>query len=356
MSELERRTGEIMPAGYAELLDALRTRIQAAQTRAALAANRELIHLYWDIGKEIAERQEREGWGSSIIDRLSQDIQAAFPGISGFSTRSLHYMRKLYQSCRNDVILQQLAAELPWGHLMLLIDKIDHREQLCWYAQQALEHGWSRNILAVQIKSDLYARQGKALTNFSATLPPPQSDLAQQVLKDPYLFDFLLLDATARERDLETQLTTHLTRFLLELGAGFAFVGRQIHLEVAEQDFYLDLLFYHTRLHCYVVVELKTGVFCPADAGQLNFYLSAVDAQLRTPPDQPTIGILLCRGKQQLVVEYALRGLTQPIGVADWQTQLVTTLPDDLRPALPTIEEFEAEFQHFPANGGNGDE
>jgi predicted nuclease of restriction endonuclease-like (RecB) superfamily len=358
MSELERNHHEIMPSGYAELLDTLKTRIQCAQTRAALAANRELIQLYWEIGKEITERQAREGWGTSIIERLARDLQVAFPDVAGFSSRNLRYMRKFYTIGQVDVILQQLVAELPWGHIIMLLEKCADSAAARWYAQQAVEHGWSRNILAIQIKSDLYARQGQAVTNFRATLPPPQSDLATHALKDPYLFDFLTIDDALRERELQLQLMTHLTRFLLELGAGFAFIGRQVHLEVGEQDFYLDLLFYHTRLHCYVVVELKAGEFRPEDAGKLNFYLSAVDDRMRTPPDQPTIGILLCRGKDKLVVEYALRDLAKPIGVADWQPQLVSALPADLRPTLPTVEEFEAELQALTdeINGGSGDE
>jgi len=334
----------MLPAGYIELLDALKARIQAAQTRAALAANHELIQLYCDIGKEITDCQERDGWGSSIIKRIAHDLQVAFPGVSGFSPRNLWDMRRFYLTVCQDEILRQVVAVLPWGHILLLLNALEDNEHRKWYAQQALEHGWSRNILAMQIKSNLFDRQGRAVTNFQNTLPPPQSDLAQQVLKDPYIFDFLTIGEAAREREIEGQLIGHVTRFLLELGAGFAFIGRQVHLEIAGQDYYLDLLFYHTRLHCYVVVELKAGEFIPEDAGKLNFYLSAVDDQKRIPEDQPTIGILLCKGKHQLVVEYALRDLAKPIGVADWQSQLIAELPADLRPALPSVEEIEAEL------------
>ncbi|MHB9025901.1 MAG: PDDEXK nuclease domain-containing protein [Armatimonadota bacterium] len=353
MNDLTGRHNALLPAGYAELLESLKTRIHGAQVRAALAANRELINLYWEIGKELTERLEQERWGSSIIEQVAQDLQEAFPGMAGFSPRNLRYMRNFYLMGREDVILQQSVAKLPWGHIIMLLEKCHDREIIHWYAQQALEHGWSRNILALQITSALYDRQGKAITNFAKTLPPPQSDLAQQVLKDPYIFDFLTLGEAVREREIEEQLTGHVIRFLLELGAGFALVGRQVHLDVAGQDYYLDLLFYHTRLHCYVVVELKSGEFRPEDAGKLNFYLSAVDDQMRAPADQPTIGMLLCRGKRKLVVEYALRDLAKPIGVADWQTQLLSELPADLRPALPTVEEFEAELQAFTDDEGS---
>jgi len=323
-----------------------------------LAANREIIELYWEIGRQLQERMEHEGWGAAVIDRLAHDLQLAFPGLSGFSPRNLRYMRSFYRVSRDHAILQQVAAKLPWGHIMVLVDKCSEAEMLLWYAREAIEHGWSRNILALQLASRLYDRQGKAITNFQATLPPPQSDLAQQVLKDPYIFDFLTLETAAREREVEEQLIDHVTRFLLELGAGFAFLGRQVHLEVAEQDYYLDLLFYHARLHCYVVVELKTGEFRPEDAGQLNFYLSAVDERMRTNADGPTIGMLLCRGKRKLVVEYALRDLAKPIGVADWQMQLLSELPADLQPSLPTVEELETELAEFTAaeNAGDGDE
>ena len=393
MSELERKTGDIIPAGYAELLQTLKSRIRTAQTRVALAANRELIQLYWDIGQEIVNRQQRERWGASVIARLAADLQHEFPGVAGFSPRNIWRMRAFYLAYASDPILSQVATEienstpppsvdailsqvvtelenttppaevaaLPWFHNVILVESIKDGPQRLWYAQMAQEHGWSRNILVLQIKSELYARQGKAITNFQAALPPPQSDLAQQVLKDPYIFDFLTLTSAAHEREVEEQLTGHVVQFLLELGAGFAFLGRQVHLEIAEQDYYLDLLFYHTRLHCYVVIELKAREFSPEDAGKLNFYLSAVDDRLRSDADQPTIGILLCRGKRKFVVEYALRGLTKPIGVADWQDKLVAELPENLRPVLPTVAELEAEllalYGDAPADdGGNGDE
>jgi len=346
VSDIERRASIINFVGYAELLNTLKIRIRTAQTSAALAANREMIALYWDIGKAIVERQEKDKWGNAVISQIARDLQQAFPGIAGFSPRNIWDMRRMYLTFRHDEILRQVVAELPWGHILLLLNSVKNDDaRLLWYAQQVLEHGWSRNILAIQIKSNIYARKSQAVTNFQITLPPPQSDLACEALKDPYLFDFLTLEDAARERELEDQLVTHLTRFFLELGAGFAFIGRQVRLEVGGKEYYLDLLFYHTHLHCYVVVELKAGEFRPEDAGKLNFYLSAVDDRMQTSQDHPTIGILLCRGKHRLVVEYALRGLARPIGVADWQTQFVSTLPTDLRPNLPTIEEFEAGLQ-----------
>jgi predicted nuclease of restriction endonuclease-like (RecB) superfamily len=241
--------------------------------------------------------------------------------------------------------LPQAVAELPWGHNVVLLEKLKDPHERLWYARASVEHGWSRTILTLQIEGDLYGRQGKAVTNFAATLPPPQSDLARQTLKDPYLFDFLTLGDAAQERDLEAGLVAHIQQFLLELGVGFAFLGRQVHLMVDEEDFYLDLLFYHLRLRCFVVIDLKMQGFQPADAGQMNFYLSAVDSQLRHPDDKPSIGLILCRTQRQLVVEYALRDLAKPIGVAQWQTRLVQSLPEELRGSLPSIAAIEAELR-----------
>jgi predicted nuclease of restriction endonuclease-like (RecB) superfamily len=244
------------------------------------------------------------------------------------------------------------VAELPWGQNITLLEKVSDYAQRLWYANMAFENGWSRSILTLQIESDLFSRQGKAITNFAATLPPLQSDLAQQVLKDPYTFDFLTLTDAAREREVEEQLVGHVAKLLLEMGAGFAFVGRQVHLEVGEKDYYLDLLFYHTRLHCYVVVELKAGEFKPEYAGKLNFYLSAADDHIRQPEDKPTIGLLLCRQKDKIEVEYALRDMRKPIGVAEWQTKLVRRLPVDLRPSLPTVKEIETALASLAQDQG----
>jgi predicted nuclease of restriction endonuclease-like (RecB) superfamily len=346
-----------LPQGYRELLEDLKGRVRTAQLKAAVAVNREMIQLYWDIGRLIVERQEREGWGKGIVDRLAEDIQKAFPGLKGFSPSNVWRMRSFYLAYTKEVTnlaqavrdldgqsLPQAVAEVPWGHNVILIEKLKDPLQRLWYAQQTVQHGWSRTILELQIRTNLYGRQGKAVTNFAATLPPPQSDLAQQTLKDPYVFDFLTLDAAAHERDLEGGLLAHIRKFLLELGVGFAFVGSQVHMEVGDEDFYLDLLFYHLKLRCFVVIDLKADEFKPEDAGKMNFYLSAVDDKLRHPDDRPSIGLILCRTRHRLIVEYALRDLAKPIGVAEWQTRLVQSLPEELRGSLPSIAELEAEL------------
>jgi len=344
-----------LPPGYPALLDELKARIRAVQLKAAVSVNRELIALYWHIGKSIAERQRSEGWGKSVVDRLAHDLQREFPGVSGFSPQNIWYMRAFYLGWTDDVRnlqqpvgeldgrnLPQPAAEIPWGHNIQLITKLKDPAVRLWYARQTLEHGWSRAVLVHQIESDLFRRQGKAVTNFQATLPPPQSDLAQQVLKDPYNFEFLTLAADARERELQQGLLAHLRKFLLELGAGFAFVGEQYHLEVGGEDFYLDLLFYHLRLRCYVVIDLKMEPFKPEFAGKMNFYLSAVDDLLRHEDDQPSIGLILCREKNRLVVEYALRDTRKPIGVSAYR--ITARLPERLRGSLPTVGQLEAEL------------
>lgn len=350
---------DIIPVGYKELLSDLKTRIRAAQVKAALSVNRELILLYWHIGKSIVERQRTEGWGKAIVVRLASDLQKEFPGVSGFSSQNIWYMRSFYLAWTEEVQkLQQTVGELdrnniphavteiPWGHNIQLVTKLKDPLQRLFYAQQTIQNGWSRAVLVHQIETDLYGRQGKALTNFPLTLPSPQSDLAQQTLKDPYMFDFLTLKASARERELEKSLLDHIQQFLVELGVGFAFVGRQVHLEVESKDYYLDLLFYHLRLRCFVVIDLKMEEFKPEFAGKTNFYLSAVDAQLRHPDDQPTIGLLLCKEKKRLIVEYALRDLKKPIGVAEWKTRLVKTLPKEFKSSLPSIEELEKELEY----------
>ena len=331
---------DLIPAGYERLLSELRERIRTAQLRAALSVNRELVLLYWQIGREILRRQQDEGWGTKVIDRLARDLRAEFPEMKGFSPRNLKYMRAFASAYKDEVIVQQSAAQLPWFHICLLLDKVKDAREREWYMRAAVQHGWSRDILAHQIDSGLYQRQGQAITNFDATLPAPQSDLARQVLKDPYNFDFLSLGAEAHERDLERGLLVHLRDFLLELGVGFAFLGSQYHLEVGGEDFYLDLLFYHVRLRCYVVIDLKMGTFEPEYAGKMNFYLAATDDLLRHGDDQPSIGIILCRTRNRLIAEYALRDIHAPLGVATYR--LSDALPDDLRGSLPTIDELES--------------
>lgn len=327
---------------YSSFVGDLKQKIAAARYRAGLSVNRELILLYWTIGHDILGRQEREGWGAKVVDRLAKDLGRAFPEMTGLSARNLKYMRAFAEAWPDNEFVQQVVALLPWGHNVRLLDAIKAPEERAWYARQAIEYGWSRNVLAHQIDSNLFGRQGSALTNFSRTLPAEQSELAQQILKDPYTFDFLALGPEILERDLERGLIEHLRSLILELGKGFAFVGNQYHLEVGGQDYYLDLLFYHLRLRCFVVIELKIEDFRPEFAGKMNFYLSAVDDQLRHPDDKPTIGIILCKGRNEVIVEYALRDSSKPMGVA--QYQLSQALPPQFEGDLPTIEEFAREF------------
>jgi predicted nuclease of restriction endonuclease-like (RecB) superfamily len=326
------------PSGYPELLQELKTRIRGAQVRAALAVNRELVLLYWSIGRDILSRQGSEGWGTGVIDRLAHDLQTEFPGIEGFSLRSLKYMRSFAAAWPGEPIVQQVAALLPWGHHMLLLDRAKDPAIRLWYLRAAVEHGWSRNILAHMLKGNLHEKEGKALTNFERTLPPPGSDMAEQILRDPYNFDFLTLADDFKERELERGLLIHLRDLLLELGRGFAFVGSQVPLEVGNQTFYLDLLFYHVRLHCYFVIELKTGAFIPEYAGKLNFYLSAVDGIMKTDRDDPTIGLLLCESHNGAVVEFSFKDLQKPIGVSTYT--VTRELPKALEQEVPSIEDL----------------
>jgi predicted nuclease of restriction endonuclease-like (RecB) superfamily len=354
MSKVDSTNLPTLPADYAQWLTSLKQRIQGARQRALLAVNDSQIRLYHEIGRDILERQTKQGWGAKVIDRLSADLCAAFPDSKGYSARNLKYMRFFAQECPDFLIGQQSAAQLPWFHIVTLITKLTDPALRDWYARTALEQAWPRDTLTVQIKNQLHLRQGAAVTNFSERLSAPQSGLATEILKDPYHFDFLGLGDEAHERDIENALIRHITRFLLELGAGFAFVGRQFRLEVAGDEFFIDLLFYHTRLKCYIVVELKAHAFKPEHVGQLSFYLSAIDAQVKAPDDKPTIGLLLCRTQNRLVAEYALSGVDKPIGVAEYQ--LVKALPTPLDTSLPSIEEIEAEFANDLGIVGEGEE
>jgi len=362
--QLERTDGARPLPGYAAFLSGLKERIRVAQTRAAFAVNHELIALYWHIGKEIVERQRTEGWGTAVLDRLGKDLQTAFPGVSGFSRTNIYRMRAFYLAYRRHAgnVPQPVGqtrsdhvpapfANLPWGHNALLLERLKHITERIWYAQKAIEHGWSRAVLDHQIDSDLYRRQGKAVTNFTRTLPTPQSELAVQVLKDPYNFDFLALADDAHERELQKGLLAHIRKFLLELGAGFAFVGENVHLEVGGQDFYIDLLFYHLKLRAFLVIDLKVGPFAPEFAGKMNFYLSAVDDLLRHRDDQPSIGIVLCKAGNQTVAEYALRDIAKPVGISSYVTRLVESLPASLQSSLPTVAELEAELRTVEDSG-----
>lgn len=383
---------------YVRMLGDIKTRIRAAQIRATFAANRELILLYWDIGRMIVARQKQEGWGAAVIPRLARDIRNELPEVKGFSERNIkrmlafareyptlspivpHAAAQLAASAKGPQvaaqtgemeispppvakfpapdplpILQQLAAQIPWFHHVLLMEKVKELSARLWYVQQTIAQGWSRNVLALMIQSRAHERQGKAVSNFAERLPPAQSDLAQQTLKDPYIFDFLTLQEPFHERELETSLVRHLEKFLVELGQGFAFVGRQVHMDVGEEDFYIDLLFYHLRLRCFVVIELKKGAFKPEYAGKLNFYLNVVDDRLRHPSDSPSIGLILCQDKNRLVAEYALKGMRKAIGVSEYQ--LTRALPKEFQSSLPSVTEIEAELSRLdtaprPAGAG----
>ena len=377
-------------ARYADLLTEVKARIAGAQVRAALAANHELLRLYWDIGRMIDARRTAEGWGARVIARLAHDLAAELPGTSGFSATNLKRMVQYFQAypalgslrdsadsalpvgaqtapqprpraeheAENPIGAQavpplrgvpdpaetcaRLSLHLPWGHNILLLQKTPDLQTRAWYMQRCVDEGWSRDVLGLQIKGQAHTRAGAAVTNFAERLPSPQSDLAQQALKDPYLFDFLALDAPFRERELEGHLLQHLERFLLELGVGFAFVGRQHHLALGEDDFYLDLLFYHLKLRCFVVIDLKVGAFQAEYAGKMNLYLNLVDDTLRHPSDQPSIGLILCQDNKRVLAEYALRGMDKPIGVSEYE--LTRALPPALASALPTVQAIEAEL------------
>lgn len=326
---------------YREWINEIKNKIKASRIKASLKVNSELIFLYWEIGSDILQKQDKLGWGAKVIDSLSKDLQKVFPDMKGFSLRNLKYMRKFAESY-DFTFVQGVLAQITWYHNLALLEKLQDNDQRIWYAKATIENGWSRNILVHQIESNLYKRQGKALTNFDLTMTKPQSDLAQQMLKDPYKLDFIGLGDDAHELDIEKALTEHITKFLLELGAGFAYVGRQYHLEVGGDDFYIDLLFYHLKLRCYVVIELKTGDFKPEYAGKLNFYLSVVDDLIKHPSDNPSVGIILCKGKNKVVAEYALRDINKPMGISEYK--LTESIPENLKGSLPTIEELEMEL------------
>lgn len=334
------------PEGYSDWLAELKVKIHNAQQRATLAVNHELILLYWQIGRDILNRQAEQGWGAKVIERLAHDLRNLFPNMKGFSRTNLLYMRSFAESWSDEQIVQQAVGQLPWGHNLALLDKLSTQEARIWYAEKTIENNWSRNVLVMQIESKLIERQGKAVTNFELRLPKPQSDLAIESLKDPYRFDFLGLTEEAQEREIEDALIKQVTEFLLELGAGFAYVGKQVHIEVGRDDFFIDLLFYHLKLRCYIVIELKTGDFKPEHLGQLGFYLTAVDKQIKNDHDSATIGLLLCKNKNKIVAEYALSDKTQPMGIAEFR--LLESLPVSLQTQLPSIEDIERELE-----GGN---
>ena len=353
---------------YTDLLASVKQRIRQGQARAVLAANAELITLYWDVGRMIHERQQLEGWGTGVIPRLARDIRNELPEVKGFSERNIGYMIRFAREYGSVPILQQpvaklatpenvpqpvaqegapaflqqLVAKIPWGHTILLMEKVKDLTERFWYMEQVVEHGLVRDALATMIKSRAHARHGKAVSNFADLLPPAHSDIVRQTLKDPYIFDFLTIEEPFHERELETELIRHLEKFLLELGQGFAFVGRQYRVEVGNEDYYIDLLFYHLKLRCFVVIELKKGSFKAEYAGKMNFYCNVVDDCLRHPDDNPTIGMILCQDRKNVLAEYALRGIDKPIGISEYE--LTRALPENLKSALPSIEDIEREL------------
>lgn len=331
------------PKGYSAWIAEVKARVRAAQLRASLAVNHELVALYWSIGRDILDKQKKLGWGAGVVDRASADLRTEFPDMQGFSRANLMYMRAFAKAWPAlDEIVQQPVGQLPWGQNLVLLTKLKTRADRLAYAAATLEHGWSRAMLTLHIEQETVERTGKALTNFERTLPGSLSDLARESLKDPYRFDFLSIGAEAGERALEDGLVGHISRFLLELGAGFAYVGRQVPIEIDGRDFFLDLLFYHLHLRCFVVVELKGGEFQPEHVGKLNFYLSAVDTQMRRESDAPSIGLLLVKTKSRVFAEYALRDTTKPMGISEYR--LKKALPKKLEANLPSIAQIEAEL------------
>jgi predicted nuclease of restriction endonuclease-like (RecB) superfamily len=330
---------------YNQLFKNIKIQILSSRNKALKAVNKEMIELYWNIGNIILRNQEKEGWGTKIIGNLSKDIKNEFPDLKGFSERNLKYMRKFAEQYDNVEFVQQVVAQIPWAHNLVIMEKIKDIQERIWYINKTVENGWSRNILAHQIESKLYERQYVSVktTNYTEKLAKPNSDLALETLKDPYIFDFITMREDMNERDIESQLVKKITKFLLELGSGFAFIGNQYHLNVAGEDYYLDLLFYHLKLRCYVVIELKTGKFKPEYAGKLNFYLSAVDDLLKGDGDNASIGIILCKEKNKLVAEYSLKDISKPIGVSEYK--LLEQIPNELKGSLPTIEEIEDEME-----------
>ena len=334
-----------MGDSYLEFIEKIKTEIQKQRVSVVMNANASMICLYWNIGRAILVKQEEEGWGTKVIDRMAKDLKDAFPEMFGFSPRNIKYMRKFAQCWPDYEIVQQVVAQIPWRTNRMLLDKLESQESRIWYARKAIENGWSSTILELQIQSGLMERSGKSVNNFTVALPPLDSDMANQIFKDPYLFDFLGTDMPRREVEIEQKLTEHIQKFLLELGQGFAFVGRQVHLEVGGQDFFIDLLFYHLKLRCYVVIELKACDFEPGFISQLNMYQNVVNDILRHPDDKPTIGLLLVKGKNETVVEYSLAGYQNPIGGAEWKNQITRALPEELKSSLPSIEEIEKELE-----------
>jgi len=328
---------------YSELLNEIKSKIRSAQLKAAVSVNKELLSLYWQIGKRIVEEQKKTNWGDSFIEKLAYDLRKEFPSLKGFSRTNIFNIRKWYLFySKADKKVQQLVGQVPWGHNVLIINKSRTIKEAAFYIYETTNNNWSRNVLLNNIDFGLYSRNGKSINNFTITMPKIQSDLAIETIKDPYIFDFLTLSEKYSEKEFENELMHHIVSFLLELGAGFAFVGKQYHLEVSKTDYYIDLLFYHLKLRCYIVIELKIGEFKPEYAGKLNFYLSVVDNQLKKKDDNPSIGIILCKTKDKITAEYSLRDIKKPIGVSEYK--LVKAIPKNLKPELPSVAELEKEL------------
>jgi predicted nuclease of restriction endonuclease-like (RecB) superfamily len=335
-----------MPSDYQKFIGELKSQIKKERLKTILSANASMILMYWNIGKSILNRQQNEGWGTKVIDRMSKDLKEAFPDMSGFSPRNLKYMRKFADAWQDKEIVQRTVAQIPWRSNITLLDKIKDTKLRLWYAQKTIENGFGKDMLVFQIESQLHLREGNTVNNFEKSIPPIKSDLVNQSFKDPYIFDFVGNAKHIRERELEQTLIEHIQKFLLEMGQGFAFVGRQVHLELGGSDFYLDLLFYNIKLKAYVVVELKTGKFDPGYVSKLNMYLNVVNDTICQEDDNKTIGLLLVKSKDKLVVEYSLSGFNNPIGVSNWENEIVKSLPDNFKNTLPTIEELEKEFDN----------
>ena len=330
---------------YIEVISSLKTKIKEVQLKAAISVNKELMHLYWHIGTTIIGKQQESDWGSGFIEKIAKDLRSTFPEMRGFSLTNVKYMVKFAKEYPDFLISQQVVDQIPWGHNMLILYRLDNIDSRIWYVKKTIENGWSRNVLLHCIDSDLYERQGRAITNFKNTLPSPHSDLAHETLKNPYCLDFLTLRDRFDEKELEDGLLNHIQKFLLELGAGFSFVGRQVCLNIDGKDFFIDMLFYHLKLRCFMVIELKATEFKPEFIGKLSFYLTAVDELLKHQDDKPTIGLILCKTKSKIIAEYAVRDNKKPIGIAEYETRIIESLPEDLKGSLPTVEEIEEELR-----------
>lgn len=334
---------------YNNWLKSLKQKIKSAQLKAAVTVNSQLLELYWDLGKDIAQKQKGANWGDAILEQLSVDLKLAFPQIKGFSRRNLYAIKQWYNFyCNEKEFVPQLVAQIPWGHNRLIISKIKNIEEALFYCKATLHNGWSRDQLEIAIKNNYFETKGKSISNFEITLPAQQSQLAIETLKNPYNLDFLGLEDDALEKEIEDAMMHHLTKFLIELGKGFAFVGRQYAIEVSQNEYFIDLLFYHLQLRCFVAIELKSRKFKPEYAGKLNFYLSAIDSQLKHKHDQPSIGLILCKHKDKIEAEYALRDIQKPIGISEYR--LTQALPKQFKNQLPTVKEIEKQLKKSEDN------